>query len=751
MQARTPLIPGKFVRAEKIGAGGMAEVWKAWDSELGRWVALKFLKSDDPEERERFRREAQTAAKLAHPHIAAVYDATDDFIAMQYVEGRTLAVLPRGDPRGAVELVRQAAEAVHFAHERGVIHRDLKPGNIMASGGHAYVMDFGLAKSANVDVRLSQTGTILGTPAYMSPEQAKAGNVDRRSDVYSLGVTLYELVAGAPPFRSDTVLSLLKKVAEEEPAPLAADRDLRTIVHKCLEKDAARRYGTAKELADDLGRWLRGDPILARPPSAAYRAAKWFSKHRTAVAAGVAGLALAAGVALWLGPRITAEARAKREAEERRARQERAMKLLEEGRPALDRAYAYLYHPNARYAELVRRVVEGQKKIEAAVGIAPELALGHYLLGRAWELRAHEDRAETCWRKAAEVDPSFGPAHYQLAKLLFLRAFFSSLGISAAEMERRRAGALRWIEEAGAELARAGSVEQEIDRDTGAALAALVRGDRPAAERLAREALGRHGERDGAEDLHWILGMSLSPAIGELDALDDSLRLRPKHWPALFSRALARTRRGDRRRAIEDYTAALEIRPRLTVALLNRGILRGLEGDQDAAIADFGQALELEPDNGLAYVNRCRARERKGDLDGAVADGTEAIRLAPREPAAHFNRGVAYARRKEYEKAVGDFTNALALDPKDADAVRNRAISFRLLGRPDEALRDFSEVVALRPDDPDALVDRAYLRYERGDRTGAATDLEAALKLAPADWPERAKIERALKQLREPR
>src|SRR5262245_17530643 len=252
---------GKFVRVHAIGAGGMGEVWSAWDTELRRWVALKFLNSKSRDEIARFEREAQTAAKLSHPNIAAVYAVGEDsgrpYIALQLIRGRTLAVFPRDDRRVLVEFLRQAALAVHYAHGEGVIHRDLKPHNLMVEGDPAkrhdakefrvYVMDFGLAKEARGESSLSVSGTVLGTPSYMPPEQARGllNAVDARSDVYALGATLYELLTGRPPFKHENVYELLKQVVEEEPRPLrkvnpSVDADLETVVLRCLEKDPAR-------------------------------------------------------------------------------------------------------------------------------------------------------------------------------------------------------------------------------------------------------------------------------------------------------------------------------------------------------------------------------------------------------------------------------------------------------------------------------------------------------------------------------
>ncbi len=269
---------GKFVLDSKLGEGGMGEVWKATQVDLGRTVALKMVLRGAEGDVARFRREAQLAASLQHPNIVQVYEVGEadgrPYLAMQYVNGQTLAA-GRLPLRRALEVIRDAAEAVHHAHLRGIVHRDVKPQNIMTDEtGKVFVMDFGLARPAQQPGEgLTVSGELLGTPTYMAPEQTRALThlIGPPSDVWALGATLYELVTGAKAFQGSNIGDLFEKIQSAEPiAPHKLvprlDRDIETIILKCLEKDPARRYPTAGELAADLGRTLRGDPILARRP-----------------------------------------------------------------------------------------------------------------------------------------------------------------------------------------------------------------------------------------------------------------------------------------------------------------------------------------------------------------------------------------------------------------------------------------------------------------------------------------------------
>ncbi len=322
-EASEPTIPrmlkdfGDYELLEEIGRGGQGVVYRARQKSLNRIVALKVIGLAHwatEAHVKRFRLEAEAAARLNHPCIVPIYEVGERdgacYFSMGLVEGGQLDAVAKREPipiRHAAELIAKVARTVHYAHEHGILHRDIKPGNILLDAkGEPHLTDFGLARLVETESTVTRTMEVLGTPSYMAPEQAVGNNagVASATDIYGLGAVLYQLLTGHPPFAGGTTYETVRLVLDTEPRQPRLlnpkiDRDLATICLKCLDKDPQRRYSSALALAEDLERWLKHEPIRARRTSLFTRGRKWVRRNRKLVATGAACL-LVGAAAIWL-------------------------------------------------------------------------------------------------------------------------------------------------------------------------------------------------------------------------------------------------------------------------------------------------------------------------------------------------------------------------------------------------------------------------------------------------------------------
>ena len=386
-----PIQIGSYEVLREIARGGMGVVYLARSQSLERKVALKVLRAGDQETsggRERFQTEARVIARLRHPNIVGIHEVGTcsgrSYLAMDLIDGPSLRERleagPPFEPADAARLAQVVASALAYAHERSILHRDVKPGNILLSPEGPVLTDFGLAKDVSqIERSPTLSGEAIGTPAYMAPEQARGDleAIDRRTDVYSLGATLYEMLTGQLPFRGNTIYDLLERLTTQEPARPRKlrpelERDLETIVLTCLAKDPARRYATAGALADDLERYLTHEPIEARRPGPIERTRLWLRRHsRIAL---TAAITLLVAAAFAVGEASVFVRRLRRERAGAEEALSRALAERDAAREALAARTALSPGASSSAAGL-----EALSLAEAAAGSARwEEAVGHY-------------------------------------------------------------------------------------------------------------------------------------------------------------------------------------------------------------------------------------------------------------------------------------------------------------------------------------------------------------------------------------
>jgi serine/threonine protein kinase/Flp pilus assembly protein TadD len=707
---------GDFRILREVGHGGMGVVYEAEQISLGRRVALKvlpFAATMDPRHLRRFQNEARAAASLEHPHIVPVYGVGCErgvhYYAMKFIDGQTLASLlqqhradpasrgcqPPGGP-GSPEAVTapaaatrtqraprdsttfrqiaawaiQAAEALEHAHSLGVVHRDIKPANLLIDGhGALWVTDYGLARTA-ADAGLTMTGDVLGTLRYMSPEQAlaKHGLVDHRTDIYSLGVTLYELLTGTPAVGGKDREEILNAITLQERRPpraleAAIPPDLETIVLKAMEKTPTDRYATAQELADDLRRWLDDRPIQARRPSLVQRVRKWGRRHRVAVVATAACLLVtlvsAAGSAGW----VARDREARRNFAVRRAGEalESVNTLVErenwpEGLRAVEQAEGFL-DGFGEEAALRLQAQQQRRDLEMASRLQEVRLAMKVIEDGDFDWRAVDDAyAAAFQRYGLDID---GGDPQATAEQMRLRPIHRQL-VAALD----NWGFIRWeLKAEGWDRRLAVARAADPDHWRNRLRDALEARDLKALE----EAAATEQAADWPAETLVLLGrLALGTDSSERVAaiLERAQQRHPDDFWINETLGLLLDEQGPSRMddAIRSYSVAVALRPQSPGAHYNLGFAFHYKGGQsDRAIAEYREALRLDKDCFSARNCLGNILRREGHLDEAIVEYREMLRQEPARTDAHANLGVALRDKGQFGEAVAELREALRL------------------------------------------------------------------------------------------
>jgi serine/threonine protein kinase/Tfp pilus assembly protein PilF len=748
-----PAVPGYEILAV-LGRGGMGVVYKALHLGLKRLVALKMI-LDQPGSRQadlgRFRIEAEAVARLQHPNIVQIYEvgewSGDDldlrlpFLALEFVDGGTLGQrLAAGplEPRTAAELAEILARAMHAAHLRGIVHRDLKPANVLVSNGVASgewsksntppsthhsalgthqlkITDFGLAKLLDTECGQTRTGEVLGTPSYMAPEQAQGWvrEVGPVTDVYALGAILYHALTGRPPFKGASVMETMLKVVQQEPTPPTQLQpklplDLETICLKCLKKDGGQRYGSALELAEDLRRFLQGEPIQARPVGAWERAAKWVRRRPALAGAVIASVLIVlgsiSGFLIYLNVALDDARREWHNETQRAQRAERRSEAQDLVHRAEDAAHAQDWQGAALHAaQALRRIGDAEE---------------------GSDLR----------QRAAEVQ---GQAEQQLNDRDHLAQFKKYRSEALSRWGLLSGGALPADLEKTQEAARAALDKFQVDPEAGGALA--LSANYTAAEKTAivsdcYELLLMLADAVAAPRPGFKAEMPLEQTRQAVRILQRAARL------GLVTQAYHRRlvdyckRLGDESGARRAADQAATVPPAGALDYFLSGQERYRSGQLEAARAEFGRALLAQPDHFWAryFHALCQLRLHKGDA--AVADLTACLGQDRAFVWLYVLRALAHVEAGDFAAAMADFDSALARQP-DEDArygIHVNRASLRLRqGRPKDAIDDLNAAIALKPDHYQAYLNLAQVYRQQKDWDTAAKQLQQALEKAP--------------------
>jgi tetratricopeptide (TPR) repeat protein/tRNA A-37 threonylcarbamoyl transferase component Bud32 len=757
-----PEVEGYTILSE-LGRGGMGVVYKARQKKLNRIVALKMVLAGahaGQEQLARFFIEAEAVAHLQHANIVQIYEVGDHaglpYFSLEFVDGGSLSEQIDGKPQPIDEAARQVellARAMAYAHENGIVHRDLKPANVLVTkDGQPKITDFGLAKRLESDASQTRSGTLMGTPNYMAPEQARGEvrEVGPLADVYALGVILYEMLTGRTPFLGASILDTLQQVRNQEPVPPSqlqpkVPRDLETICLKCLQKDPHKRYADAGALAEDLRRFRAGEPILARRVGRVERAWRWCKRNPK-----IAALSTAVGILLIVsvGALSAVELRALRDKQATAASREIAQQRAEQAREAVASGdYRRARDLMAWNDSLLERspaladVRADIQRLQDQVNLYADFKelldkVRFYGLADSPELLAEAKKyCESLVGLYDEIEKKSGrgacglPEFNAQQQAMFKEDVFDGFLI---------AGKVDWEESTS---------RKDAASQKRAAEAAIARYDR--VEKMLPPTKTLYSRRFGFWTMLGRLesaGPAKERAIAaakkdeeRANATDASSPIdRFWHGYAEQLRGNTAARQGDTAKArqfyqnaIGEYVALLRLRPGHFWAYYYYGVCHFQRREFYDASVGFTACINISPERPWPYHQRGQAYHQLKEYALAMQDYKLALERSERDPDVHASMAETILAQGDSEAGLAAFERAIKLRPKHVDFYLRRARAYRELARYDDSIADCNVALQINPKSPETLVQRGLTYVARGERDSADKDFEAAIAINP--------------------
>jgi TolB-like protein/Tfp pilus assembly protein PilF/predicted Ser/Thr protein kinase len=682
---------GDYELLEEVGRGGQGVVFRARQKSLNRVVALKVISLGQWASKahlKRFRLEAEAAAKLEHPGIVPIHEVSERdgscYFSMKFVEGGQLDAVAKREPmpiRRAVELIAKIARTVHYAHEHGILHRDIKPGNILLDAkGEPHLTDFGLARLVETESTMTRTLEVLGTPSYMAPEQAMGNNaaVSSATDVYGLGAVFYQLLTGQPPFAGGTTYETIRLLLNTEPRPprllnSKIDRDLSTICLKCLEKDSKRRYSSALALAEDLDRWLKHEPIQARHTRVFARGRKWVRRNpsTSVMAAMLLALAVPLGVIIWKSEFV---------------------------RQPLTTGIAVLPFENLSGDPDSAYFADGMQE-----EILTRLAS---IAGLKVISRTSTQRYQSKPRNIGEIARQLGVTNLLEGSV---QKAVDQVRVNVQLINAQTDSHL-WAETYDRKLTDIFSVESEVAKRI--------------AESLQAKLTGREEQ-----------ALAVKPTNNS-EAYDAYLR-------GLAFEAHPDFSRGDSvRKAISSFERAVELDPNFGIAWarLSRADANYFEfldttaARRDAAKSALENAQRLQPNSpetllAVGYYQYWVLH----DYGAAKTTFEYVSKMLPGSSKIPSALGRIARREGHWDESIVYFEQALALDPQNVDLLNDTAVTFAVLRQFPAALKLYDRALDIVPNDPDLMASKASIYQAQGNLAQAARAL-SEINTDTASW-----------------